>query len=382
MELIDRYVHQVGRRLPERTRADVKQELRSLLIDALEERTGRTVEAEAAFTEDEQVAVLEEFGPPEQMADKYRPRPRYVIGPKVFDLYLLVVVVVAGAGLLAAIITAIVSMLGPDAKVSVFDVLLQTGTIFMNVALSGVGSTTLVFALLERVIPEEEFELHADEAWNPRDLPVVEARDEVKRGGLIVEIAFLTLLIIAVLAFGDRIGGAYYDGTWHWLPSFFSPAFFSYYLPLFITRWGLSIVLDLVLLRQGRWQLGTRIVDVLFHCLDIYILARLINGLPIINPEVFQDIFVAVPGTADILDNLANSGLRIAFLIALLVTIFEVVSQGVPVGPRLQVVGCDQAQAGELINRSRLTTKNTNGYIYHSCFRVYNLVSQRVLGSL
>ena len=214
-------------------------------------------------------------------------------------------------------------MLGPDSQASVWDLLLQTVNIFVNVALSGVGSTTLVFALLERVIPEEEFELHAGEPWNPRDLPVVEARDEVKRGGLIAEIAFLVLLIIGFLAFGHRIGGAYYDGTWHWMPAFLSDAFFSMYLPLFITRWSLSIVLNLVLLRQGRWQLGTRVVDVLFHGLDIYILARLINGLPIINPAAFQTMFSAVPATADILDNLANNGLRIAFLVALLVTVIE-----------------------------------------------------------
>ena len=324
MELIDRYVYQVGRRLPDRMRADVERELHSLLIDALEERTGRVTD----FTEDEQVAVLEEFGPPEQMANKYRPRPRYVIGPKVFDLYLLVVGVVAGAGLLAAIITAIVSMLGPDSKVTVFDLLLQTGTIFMNIALSGIGSTTLVFALLERAIPDEEFKLEdEEEKWNPRDLPVVEARDEIKRGGLIVEIAFLTLLIIGILAFGNRIGGAFYDGAWHWSPPFLSTAFFSMYLPLFITRWGLSIVLDLVLLRQGRWQLGTRVADVLFHCLDIYILERLIGGPSIINPEAFQSIFSAAPGAADILNRLLTNGLRIAFLIALLVTIIDVASR-------------------------------------------------------
>ena len=308
---------------PERTRADVKQELRSLLIDALEERTGRP----ESFSEEEQVAVLEEFGPPEQMADKYRPRSRYLIGPKVFDLYLLVVSVVAGAGLLAAIIAGIAMTVGPDARISVLDFLLKTGTTFMNIALSGIGSTTLVFALLERAVPDEEFELDTDEEWNPRDLPVVEVRDEVKRGGLIVEIAFLTLLIIWVLAFGDRIGGAYYDGAWHWLPSFLSPAFFTYYLPLIITRWGLSIVLNLVLLRQGRWQLGTRIADVMFHGLDIYILSRLLGGPPIINPEALQAMFAAVPGTADVLQNLANSGLRIAFLVALVVTIFEVVSK-------------------------------------------------------
>ncbi|MBN2390536.1 MAG: hypothetical protein JXR84_07430 [Anaerolineae bacterium] len=327
MELIDRYVYQVGRRLPERTRADVKQELHSLLMDALEERAGRSAGAPATFSEEEQVAVLEEFGPPEQMANKYRPRSRYVIGPKVFDLYLLVVGVVAGAGLLAAIITAIVSMLGPDSKATVFDLLLQTGTIFMNIALSGIGSTTLVFALLERAVPDEEFKLDEDEKWNPRDLPVIEARDEIKRGGLIVEIAFLTLLIIGILAFGNRIGGAYYDGAWHWSPPFFSTAFFSLYLPLFITRWGLSIVLDLVLLRQGRWQLGTRVADVLFHCLDIYILRRLIDGPSIINLEAFQTIFNAAPGAADILNRMMTNGLRIAFLIALLVTILDVASR-------------------------------------------------------
>lgn len=323
MELIDRYVYQVGRRLPERTRADVEQELRSLLIDALEERTGRSEN----FSEEEQISVLEEFGPPEQMANKYRPRPRYVIGPKVFDLYLLVVGVVAGAGLLAATITAIVSMLGPDSKATVFDLLLQTGTIFMNIALSGIGSTTLVFALLERAIPDEEFKLDEEEKWNPRDLPVVEARDEIKRGGLIVEIAFLTFLIIGILAFGNRIGGAYYDGAWHWSPPFLSTAFFSMYLPLFITRWGLSIILDLVLLRQGRWQLGTRVADVLFHCLDIYILGRLINGPSVVNPEAFQTIFLAAPEAADVLNKLLTNGLRIGFLIALLVTVLDVASR-------------------------------------------------------
>jgi hypothetical protein len=242
-------------------------------------------------------------------------------------LYLLVVSVVAGAGLLAAIVTAIVSMLGPDSKASVLDLMLQTVTIFMNIALSGIGSTTLVFALIERAVPDEEFKLDEEEKWNPRDLPVVEARDEIKRGGLIVEIAFLTFLTIGILAFGNRIGGAFYDGAWHWSPPFFSDAFFSMYLPLFITRWGLSIVLNLVLLRQGRWQLGTRVADVLFHCLDIYILRRLIDGPSIINPEAFQSIFLAAPEAAELLNKLASGGLRIAFLIALLVAVLDVASR-------------------------------------------------------
>jgi hypothetical protein len=323
MELIDRYVYQVGRRLPERTRADVEQELRSLLTDALEERTGRTTD----FTEEEQVAVLEEFGPPEQMAGKYRPQPHYVIGPKLYNLYLIVIAAMAGAGLLASIVTTVVSTLGPEANTSVLGLLLRAWTLFMNIALSGIGSATVVFAVLERLIPDEEFKLDEEEKWNPRDLPAVEPRNEIKRAGLIVEIAFLALLMTAFLAFGQRIGGAYYDGIWHSTPSFLSAAFFSLYLPLLVVRWGLTILLDVVLLRQGRWQLGTRIADLLFHCLDIYILGRLLSGPSVVNSEALQSALVGAPEAVGALTQLLNSGLQIGFLVALIITIFEVLSQ-------------------------------------------------------
>lgn len=323
MELINRYVYQVGRRLPERTRADVEQELRSLLLDALEERTGRT----ADFTEEEQVALLTEFGPPEQMADKYRPQARYVIGPKLYDLYRLVVTVIAGAGLLVSIVTTVVSTLGPDAEVTVLGLLLRAWTIFMNIALSGIGSATLVFAVLERVIPDEEFARDADEKWNPRDLPAIEPRDEIKPAGLIVEIVFTALLMTALLAFGQRIGGVYYDGTWHATPSFLSAAFFSIYLPLFVVRWSLTILQDVVLLRQGRWQLGTRIADLLLHFLDIYILGRLLGGPSVVNAEALQVALAGAPEAVDVLGMLLQRGLQIGFLIALLITVFEVISR-------------------------------------------------------
>ncbi len=322
MELINRYVYQVGRRLPERTRADVEQELRSLLLDALEERTGRTGD----FTEEEQVAVLEEFGPPEQMADKYRPQARYIIGPKLYDLYRLVVTIIGGAGLLAAVVSTAVTAVGPDAP-SVLSLLLQAWTTFINVLLSGIGSATLIFAVLERVIPDEEFELGEDKKWNPRDLPAIEPRNEVKRAGLVVEIAFLALLMTAFLAFGQRIGGVYYDGTWHSTPSFLSAAFFSLYLPLLAVRWGLTILQDIVLLRQGRWQLGTRIADLLLHFLDIYILGRLLGGPSVVNAEALQVALAGAPEAVGVLEMLLERGLQWGFLVALLVTIFEVVSR-------------------------------------------------------
>ncbi len=322
MELINRYVYQVGRRLPQRMRADVEKELHSLLLDALEERAGHP--AETGFSEEEQVAVLTEFGPPEKMAGKYRPQPRYIIGPKVFDLYLLVVSVVAGAGLLVSIITMIVSMLASRESVSVIELLLHGVTIFMNIALNGVGSTTLVFAILERLIPDEEIKLDDDKPWNPRELPVIEPRDEIKPAGLVAEIVFVSLLMTALLAFGKNFGGAYYDGAWHVTPTYLSEAFFSIYLPLLVVRWGATIVLNVILLRQGRWQTGTRIADLLCHGFDLYILGRLLTGPSPVNAEFFPSAFINAPEAAEIMSKMLDSGLKIGFLVALIVTIIEV----------------------------------------------------------
>ena len=51
MELIDRYVAEVGRQLPEKMRADIENEMRSTLEDMVEDRsqkTGRPVDQKRA----------------------------------------------------------------------------------------------------------------------------------------------------------------------------------------------------------------------------------------------------------------------------------------------------------------------------------------------
>jgi hypothetical protein len=320
MELINRYVYQVGRRLPKRLRGDVEAELRSLLLDALEERTGRQASDESAFSEDDQVAILEEFGPPAQMAAKYQPQPKYVIGPKVYDLYLVVVAAVIGAGLLASVVsTAVSGFYANPGPVDALELLGQGWTRFFDIALSGFGTTTLVFAVLERVIPGDELKLDDEREWNPRDLPVIEEHEQVKPAGLIVQIGIVALLLIAFTAFPDRIGTAvYYRDGWHVTPSILSAAFFSVYLPLLEIRWGLTIAFNLVLLRQGRWQLGTRIADLLLQGFDIFILARLLSGPSILDGEV---LYAMLPVMRDVPIPPIDSALRLAFVVALIVSV-------------------------------------------------------------
>lgn len=90
MELIDRYVNEVGRHLPEKVRADIEREIDSLLEDGLDDRA-----ASAGREPDEQMVVdlLKEFGEPQSVAASYH-RPRYLVGPALYPTWELIVKIV------------------------------------------------------------------------------------------------------------------------------------------------------------------------------------------------------------------------------------------------------------------------------------------------
>ena len=82
MTWTDRYLATVLRSIPEAKRADVEQELRSLIEDGIEERVGAGEDGVAA-----ERGVLESLGDPAQLAAAYTGQPAYLVGPDLFPLY-------------------------------------------------------------------------------------------------------------------------------------------------------------------------------------------------------------------------------------------------------------------------------------------------------
>ncbi len=86
-EMIDRYIFAVGERLPYKKSLDIQAELRSTMLDTLEDRAGANPSLE-------QVAeVLKEFGAPEKVATSYNPQRQYLVGPELFPLYRLILTI-------------------------------------------------------------------------------------------------------------------------------------------------------------------------------------------------------------------------------------------------------------------------------------------------
>ena len=88
MDLINRYVYAVIRSLPEKQRADIEKELRTLIDDMIEEYD------EPVSYEKKVEKVLLELGDPEKLADNYRGSKRYLIGPQFYEKYMLILKIV------------------------------------------------------------------------------------------------------------------------------------------------------------------------------------------------------------------------------------------------------------------------------------------------
>ena len=148
MELIERYVQEVGRALPRTQRADIELELRSLLIDSFESRVN-----EGNYTAIEvEIAILEEFGPPDEMARSYAVIPNWVIGPRWYSGFLSALKIIAILALLAWI-QAVVGIADWSGgwhtflpSISFISVQILTGYFTF------IGILTLSFAALERVL--------------------------------------------------------------------------------------------------------------------------------------------------------------------------------------------------------------------------------------
>jgi hypothetical protein len=109
MKLVDLYVAEVGARLPEKSRADIEKELRSMIEDMLEDESRKQ---DRSVDEAMVVDVLKRLGPPQKMAASYQP-PRYLVGPELYPhfintlrivLSVVAVLAVLGRGSLGALL--------------------------------------------------------------------------------------------------------------------------------------------------------------------------------------------------------------------------------------------------------------------------------------
>ena len=335
MNLIDRYVRAIGRRLPQRSRADIEQEIRSAVEDMLEDRSkkeGKSVDEEMT------IRVLKEYGKPETVAASYLPE-RYLVGPQLFPIFWMVVQIVFIVLTALALVNLGINLAhGQALPGAVVNTVVESIGQYFAGLMSAFGNIVLVFALIQWFAPNLKFKDELDEEWNPRDLPEVEDKDQVSMPGTIAETVFIVLAIILFNVYPQLIGiYSVNNGTSTFIPVL-SQTFFSY-MPWINLLWALQIGLNLVLLQQMRWQAATRWLWIAIKAGGIALAYAMLVGPSIISltPDALVSGLNFPADAAQTIATMAAQGVRIALIVAILAggidilkTIVQLVRRAVP----------------------------------------------------
>ena len=251
-DLIEKYVHQVGRYVPEKERAEIEAELRSMIQDKLDDRY------DGAPTQNDVVAVLTELGDPRLMAVSYS-RDQYLVGPELYPFmmmglrrgWLIIPMIV--------VVVRIIEALLSTESTNVIGLLLGTVLSALQALLIFSAVVVLFFAILQH--SGEEFN-PPQTAFNPLDLPEVDDAYLVNRFETAFGIAFGTL-IGCILLYFMSVGGLTLrlniDNPGNVIPV---P---MVWLTLLTVSTFAMVILHLVILRRNRWTLPLAITELLLE---------------------------------------------------------------------------------------------------------------------
>lgn len=257
MTLIDRYVADVARRLPADRRPDISRELKSTLLDALEARFGESP------SEDDEAALLKEFGSPGKVAASYHPSRQYLIGPQWFPAYSIVLRVHMLALMAVMVIGGVVALVAKGPSQSVGLTVAGLLSNLLHVGIITFAVVTLIFHLVDRSGAGSQLK---GREWNPRDLPKLPARDEINCESTFT-IVFGAVWVVLLYAFQDRIGIPY-NG------SLLLNDVVQQYMPWFVMSALLGIAVHGVLLWQRGWRWYTRVAKVATDLFGLYVVYR------------------------------------------------------------------------------------------------------------
>lgn len=320
MNLIDKYIEQVGENLPAKDREDIKKEIRSILEDTLE---NRSQQENRPVDEVMMISVLKEFGTPRKMAEAYMP-PRYLIGPRLFPTFLMVTKIVLGIVLLVGIVTTSVTLFQqPLTLESAFELVLKRLLELLGSMLSVLGNIVFVFAIIEWAFSKEKS--INEENWDPKSLEGEEYRDEIKPWSQVPDIALTIFTLLFFNLFTTKLGAYFNDasGISVFIPAR-SPVFFTY-LPWFNTIWVLGLGLNFALIRIGKWQPWSRWFQVGLDVMSLIVLILMASGPSIIAPATDNFSTYGFTGSqiAGIYSGLAI-GIKALLIILIIVFIYDI----------------------------------------------------------
>ncbi|MEH7383507.1 hypothetical protein V7138_23820 [Bacillus sp. JJ1533] len=286
MNLIDIYIQEVTRRLPEKMRDDIALELRSTIEDMLPDD----------YNEADVKTALEKLGSPVKLANNYRERPMYLIGPRYFDVYVNLLKMIVPIAAVVAFITMFAEyFIGYQSGESIINVVLDiigTGIWrIIDVSIQTFFWFTIVFAVIERVDKGKDDQplTTSLQKWTPDDLKNITYIPKKKAiskfevfGALFWTAIWATLYFYANQLLGIYEGGN--NGLEFVTPALNQEVLLTFW-PIVVIVIGLEIALALYKLIKGHWTKRMAIFNTIFQVFSTIILIIIFLDPNILNQD-------------------------------------------------------------------------------------------------
>jgi hypothetical protein len=303
VNLIEVYIGEVTRRLPESNRKDIALELKSTIEDMLPENP----------TEDEVKGVLNELGNPVQLANGFRDWPMHLIGPRYFEHYLKIIKIVLPIALTATFIMfMMVNVIDYNGTESI-------GAVFFNLlgdAISGLWNTTiqtlfwitLVFVILERTDLKMTEGFHTWSADELMKIPVTQKKKKVSKTELFSDLLFAA--VWATLYFNaENLLGIIRNGKID-VPFFNNEVLLSYW-PLVSISLLTAVLLALYKLLVGYWTKRLAIANTVHQ-----IFATSVIVIMLLNDQLIHEDFTNLLSLSETYENLTLAAIGVFFIIS------------------------------------------------------------------
>ncbi|HEK9099783.1 TPA: hypothetical protein SUB30_001045 [Bacillus pseudomycoides] len=324
MNLIEIYIQEVTRRLPEESREDIALELKSTIEDMLLDD----------YSEENIKVVLEALGNPAILASKYRDRPMHLIGPHYFEAYVtllkMIVPIAATIALISLIAEYFVGYRGEEAVINVVLDIISFGIWkIIEVGMQVFFWLTLVFALIERVDHSKTSHAFttritkwtADNLKNISYIPKKKAITKCEVFGSLL----WTAIWATVYFYANQLVGMY-RGSTHGLDfvtSAFNQDVLLQYWPLVLVVIVLEIALSIYKLMKRQWTKGIAICNT-----ALQLIGTIVFIVIVANPSVWNQDFITY--TADLFHITAKQfesqiigGVIFIFLLSAAISVFD-----------------------------------------------------------
>ena len=241
------------------------------------------------FSEEEKIdKVLRELGNPKELANRYREKERYLIGPNYFDKYIFVMKIVV---LSIFVGISIASGLGVVFSIeSIAEMIGSYISTLFSAILQGAAWVTGIFALLE--YNEISVDTGMEQGiWEPSQLPMLpEKKALISRGESVFSIIIITIFLQLFFFLPEIIGIYFKVGSELSFIQLFNLDEITVFKVIVFVIFTINILIELIKIIKGRWTIKVAIITSVLSVISSALFIYTISNMNILNSDIVQKI--------------------------------------------------------------------------------------------